>query len=562
MKIINKILLSVFGLIVLAACDKDGDLIYMTGLKSGNLAATETNIVLSQEVDDNIVTSLAWSTSNLVVSDTTASAPNVLSVTLQVSLSEDFAIKTEITETSLSAAFTGSALNTLAKNLGATPGEATPVYFRIKQSIASNEDPVYSNIVTITVTPYQIDMSVGYILNSKSEDTGITLYSAESNGKYLGFIGATAWYNFYLKEGDKTTWGNYGEDGHVFVLSSNDSKWSCWFPGQGGCYYVDLNTISSTWSALYIPTLTLTGDLKGDMTYDRSHNKWYYNYTASKTGTITVQISGTGAQYNTITGTTDASAISTAISFAQSGENITFGTGNATNIQINVKKTGKVALVLDLSNPKSYSCTVTDAISDNTVSRQLWISGIDDGNNGGSWTFDNYLTLYDEDNLAYATVLNVNSLYGYQFYTAEEDWSSNYGTSDGTSASGTLVAAGGNIPAPTAGLYLFDASITNLTYALTAVTNVSYAGFNDDWTMVALTASSEAPTTFTGTVTISKASQSGFKIYLNNSWDYFFGGSNGSLSYKGNGITDDATLATGIYILTVDLAKQTYTLSN
>jgi len=562
MKIINKIFLLVFGLVVLTNCDKDEDLIYMTGLKSGDLAATETNVVLSQDVDDNIVTSLAWSTSNLVVSDTTVSAPNVLSVILQVSLSEDFAIKTELTETSLSAAFTGLALNTIAKNLGATPDEAIPVYFRIKQSISSNEDPVYSNIVSITITPYKIDMSVGYILNSKSEDTGITLYSAESNGEYIGFIGATAWYNFYLKEGNKTIWGNYGEDGHELVLSSNDSKWSCWFPGQGGCYYVDFNTTSSSWSALYIPTLTLTGDLNGEMTYDRPNNKWYYNFTANKTGDITVQISGTGAQYNTITGTNDESVISTEISFAQNEENIVFGKGNATNIQLNVTKTGKLALVLDLSNPKSYSCIVYDAISDNTVSQQLWISGVDDGNNGGSWTFDNYLTLYDESNLAYAAVLNVNSLYGYQFYTAEEDWSSNYGTSDGTSASGTLVAAGDNIPAPTAGLYLFDTSITNLTYTLTAVTNVSYSGFNDDWTMVALTASTDTPTTFTGAVTISGASTNGFKIYLNNSWDYYFGGSNGSFSYKGNGIKDDATLTAGTYILTVDLAKQTYTLTN
>ena len=189
----------------------------------------------------------------------------------------------------------------------------------------------------------------------------------------------------------------------------------------------------------------------------------------------------------------------------------------------------------------------------------------DDGISG-SWTFDNYLSLYSEDGLSYAGVINVNSKWGYMFYTEKDNWSSKYGLSTGTAASGTLEANGANnIPAPSAGLYLFDVSMKGLTYTTTAVTSVAYAGFNTkgdaggDWTLVNMTPSSETGV-YTATVTLKGASQWGAKIYLNGSWDYFFGGSAGSLTYKGSGITDDATLGAGTYTLTVNLLKGTYTL--
>lgn len=62
--------------------------------------------------------------------------------------------------------------------------------------------PVYSNIVKVSVTPYTIDMGMGYILNTDKEETGVVLYSDASDGDYKGFMGLTPWYNFYLKEGN------------------------------------------------------------------------------------------------------------------------------------------------------------------------------------------------------------------------------------------------------------------------------------------------------------------------------------------------------------------------
>ena len=65
-------------------------------------------------------------------------------------------------------------------------------------------------------------MSLGYILNADKAETGVTLYSAASDGQYLGFMGVTAWYNFFMKEGDGTVWGNDGVTGTAFLMSSEE----------------------------------------------------------------------------------------------------------------------------------------------------------------------------------------------------------------------------------------------------------------------------------------------------------------------------------------------------
>ena len=167
------------------------------------------------------------------------------------------------------------------------------------------------------------------------------------------------------------------------------------------------------------------------------------------------------------------------------------------------------------------------------------------------------MTLYNESDLKYEGVINVNSKWGYKFYTTKDDWNSALGTTSGTAQGGTLLATGGNIPAPEAGYYLFDVDMKNLTYALTGVSTVAYSGFNNDWSLTAMT-----PTSTTGeyaaTVTINGASPYGAKIVINSNWDLFYGGINGTLKFKGANIIDDATLATGTYTLTINLITGTY----
>jgi hypothetical protein len=564
MKTVKSLFAILMLLLTVTSCSKDGDNIYLSSPEGGTLTATTSDVVLAKSLRNTIVLSLAWTQSDLKVSDASMSAPNVLQTKLQVSATQDFsgAIQ-ESSESALSKAYTGSELNTLAKNLGLTAGNAAPLYFRLSVKTGDNMAPVYSNVVAVNITAYTIDMTVGFVLDSKKADTGNTLYSATANGVYQGFLGAGAWYNFFLMEGDDTTWGNDGVDGTAFLCSSADTKWNFWFPGQKGCYYTTVDTPNKKWSALYIPKLTVSGDLEGDMTFDKDSDRWTLDFTATAAGTKTIKISGTSSLYNYDTGTDDTKAVAGTVGFGGTSDHITFGT-SASDITVTVPSAGTYSLTLNLKNPKQWTCTAEKPyVAPVTVSKYLYVSGVDDGTSG-SWTFDNFLTLYSEDAKAYEGVVSVNSLWGYKFYTTSGDWNSSYGMVDGgTATSGSIVAGGNNITAPTAGLYLFDVSMTNLTYSLTEVTKVCYAGFNTtgdaggNWTMTEMTPTS-TPGEYTAQVTLAGACSWGAKIYINGSWDIFFGGSDGTMYYKGDGM--EKALGAGTYTLTVNLKTMTYTM--
>lgn len=563
MKTIRRFLITLLSLAALTACEKDGDLITLSGLEKSELMVTVTDVVLTQETSSQNALSVAWSTSTLTVSDPSMSAPTILETTLQVSKTEDFSgTLVESVESNLSRTYTGAELNTVAKTLETEPSVATPVYFRLKASVGDNMDPVYSNVVSVNVTSYVIDMSVGFILNADQEDTGLSLYSADSNGEYTGFMGAAGWSSFFLKEGDGTIWGNDGVSGTAFVLSSeddSDKRWNCWFPGISGCYYVDFNTNTKVWSALSIPALTVSGDISGEMTFDRSNVKWTIPFTATSTS-VTVKISGSGKLYDNSTG--DAAAIDAPVAFAQSDGNLALA-DQAGDLSIAVPSAGEYTLTINLSNPKSWTIeAVAGSTQPVVVSPYVYLPGISDGS--GDWTFNKSLALYNEDDLAYAGVVEVNCDWGYTINPEKDNWSDKYTLDSGDASSGTLAYQGeNNIPAPAPGLYLIDTSLKGLTYNLIGVGDQIYvSGLNNVWDFSVSLAVTGTVGTYSGSITINSASSSGFQILLNSSvWTEYYGGSSGNLYYKGSNITDDASLAAGTYTLTVNLLNGTYSIT-
>lgn len=573
MKTIKTFIFLLAATLGFASCEKDGDKIYLSSIEASELVATESAVVLSQENSKDIVLSLAWTKDALQISDPTLKPIDVTIQTLQISTTPDFTgVVTENVETSLSKAYTGSALNTLAKNVGATPDVANNLYFRLTAQAGKNMTPVYSNVATVSVTPYTIDMSLGYVLDGGKAETGVTLYSAASNGEYLGFMGATSWYNYFLREGDGTVWGNDGVTGTPFLMTSeddNEKRWNFWFPGLGGCYYVDVNTGTKLWSALYIPSLTLSGDVTGEMTFDRPNVKWTYQFEAAQAGTLTFKVAGTGRLYNSSTGTDGSDGegnpgIETPVAFAQSGESLTFG-ASAGDITVNVPAAGTCTLVIDLSNPAQWTAQVISGSEEPAqVNEYVYLPGIDDAINAeNNWTFDNYLRLYDEDNLGYAGVANIGSQWGYQVAIEKDNWADFYALGEGDAYSGTLVfKSSSNLPAPEAGLYFMNVSLQKLTYALTAVGDVIYySGISNDWALHPM-AATETPGVFSAEVEVAGESSYGFQIVLDENWTTKIGGRDGILLYQGNSsipnIAFDKT--SGTYTLTVDLIKGTYTI--
>ena len=563
MKKLNYIILALTA-IVAAACSKDGDFLTTTGADSVIIDGSG-DIVLTYDNADALALTLYWSENGMLsLSNPLVKAPDNATVnTVEFSDTEDFARSTGIQADAgvYAMQFTAKQLNSLISRVGFTEAVEKPLYIRIKSQLGSNIDPTYSNVLKLNVTPYVIDMSVGFILDSNQSETGATLASPASDGIYKGFMGAAGWYNWYLREGDGTTWGNLGVDGSEFRMSSDDTKWNFWFPGLEGCYYVIVDTKAAEWSALLIPALTVSGDITGEMTFNRKQNTWTLTYNAATAGTAKIKIAGVGKQYNVSTKCVDDAAIDTNVGFGASGSQITFGT-DASEISVNVPAAGEVTLTLDLSNPNEWTCEVQQGAGEpvEEVQKYLYLVGIDDGISG-NWTFDNTIKLYNEDDLNYAAVCNVNSLWGYQVATEIDNWTSVYKMVDGDAAGGTLAMGGpNNIPAPTPGLYLINVSLKYLTYSTMAVTGVQYTGIADNWDLHDMTPT-ETPGVYTADIDITAASSWGFQIILNGDWGQKFGGSNGELFYLGANITDDAAMAGKTCKLTVDLCKCTYSLT-
>lgn len=555
-------------LFLLSACNNDGDLIYISSPSSSELMASKSEIVLLQENASQIAVSFSWTESTVTISDENVGvADSQLTYYLEAATTEDFSSDIgESQVTNLRKDYTVAELNTLATNIGVQPDVAQTVYFRLGVTTGSNMERVYGNVTTIKVTTYEIDMTIGYILGTDSEDqpadrTGETLSSPNADGIYTGFIGAVSWKNFYFEEGDGTIWGNNGVTGVAFEASSANSKedrWNFWFPGTGGCYYTIIDTQKEEWSALLLPTLSISGDINDEMEYDRANNRWTYIFDATSTNSLNIRLSTTGKQYNVSTGATDTSIpIDTPVSFVQDGDKLELATSAGT-LNVSVPEIGESTLILDLSDPDNYTCTIVsgaEVIED--IPEYLYLPGID-----GSWGFNNYLTLYDEENRRYAGVIDVDSdEWGYQILIEEENWDDKYGWETGDPYSGTIIYKDGeNMPVPVPGIYLIDISTKELTYELVPLENQLYiVGLNDDWGFDTQLTQTSQTGVYSGQITIDDASSWGFQILLYyDDWDHIYGGSSGKLYYNGSNITDDADLPPGTYTMTVDLINVTY----
>lgn len=554
------------------SCDKDGDFLTTSGSEDVTLDGTTSDIVLDKDNIGALALTVHWNDNGEIsLSNPLVAAPdNAVSNTIQFSGDEAFATVVEYTADAgvYQKQFTHGELNNAVGRVGLEGGVSSPLYIRIKSVIGVNIEPKYSNVLTVNVTPYVIDMSVGLYLNASSkEETGRTLASPASNGIYTGFIGAGSWENWWFKEGNGIIWGNIGDDGGgvPFKMSSNDMAWNFWYPGQSGCYYTVVNTVAAEWSALWIPSLTVGGDVQGEMTYDRKANKWTLTFDAATVGTKNITISGTGKQYNVATGTDDAAALNTDVAFGGTADMLTFGS-SASNIAVEVSTAGTVTLEMDLNDPNCWTLAVNEgaAPTPSTVDPIVYLVGISDGYNG--WTFSKYIRLYDEDNLGYAGFANVDCPWGYQIAKEDGNWTDVYKYASGDAVSGTLVFAEGtdnNIPAPGTGLYFFNVSLSNLTYAHTAVgSEVYYTGFEDNWDLKPLTPTEE-PGVYTATVTVSKETPWGVQIVLDQNWSVKLGGADGNLLYQGSSSVSNIpfTETSGTFVLGVDLINSTYSIT-
>ncbi len=558
-------------LFTLASCNNDGDLFSISSVTDNELIASNQAVVLSNANNTSVVLSFAWDVNKLVgsSSEVLASEP---AMTLEMSDDETFdanVIRLEVVNNSK--AFIGGELNTLANTLGLINDEVNASYFRLAAASGSNIAPTYSETIKVDITPYKIDYTKGHLVRSNvetgvMESTGEWLSSPNETGVYTGFIGAAAWYGFYLQEGDGTVWGNDGVSGTPFILSSStkkDEKWNCWFPSVAGSYFVEFDTNKKQWTASNITKLEATGDLSGSLVFNRNENTWtLVGVTVESGTTYQLQLKGETAIYNQNSGDSETSNFGT-IYFAQEGDMVVKA-NQVSNISVVATQSGELSLVLNLNRPDQLTLSLTEGTEQPIkIPELLYLPGVDDGISGG-WNFNNYISLTNNDDEQFYTgVLNVNSLWGYNFSPIKDDWDTKYTSAGGDAYGGTLELAGAtNIPAPTAGLYLYQVSTSAMTYNLTALGNEIYVqGIDDKWEWNTELVQTATPGVYEGVVSFTGNLPWGMKIMLvKDNWDLAYGCSNGKLNFGANGVTNDPNLR-GDYVITVNLIEGIYSIN-
>lgn len=438
MKKINILSALLSALLLLGACEKDGDKFYLSSPVESDLIASTNAVVLTEATAKLYALSLAWSDQTLQISDPRYQVTGGIQTTVQVSRSKDFSGSIiESTENGVSKSYTVAALNIIAYKLDAPAEEAAPLYFRLAGSNGSNIAPVYSNTVAVTVTPYHIDMHYASIINKSSgQDSGQDFYSANADGQYSGFFGAAAWEGIYVQEADGTTWhtAQSGGVGTPFLLTTDaaEGTWDMWFPGQSGCYFVNVNTAQKQWNALLMPELNVSGIEGINMQYSRADNQWKGVFTGTEGTNINIQLQGTGKFYNntSVSGSDnaidDTKAKDTPFAFGGTAGQLTFSTGEAAtagNITISVPATGECTLVIDLNNPEQWTVSVEAGAAEPEpeAAPYIYFPGIGPAVNG-AWAYDHKIVIYNEDELKYAGVVNVDSEWGDYAISTTDYW--------------------------------------------------------------------------------------------------------------------------------------------
>lgn len=269
-------------LLGLTACKKDGDTVTLQQIESNELVASTNELVLSNATAGSNVFSLSWSKDSLRVSGGYQLAGNALTNTLQFDTLNTFTHPKESVETGVQKLFTGTSLNMLLLSMGLQPEQTKTVYIRLKTFVGNNVDALYSPIVSLKVTPFNLvsflympgDLSGGW--NSYTT----RLCSPASDGKYEGYVNAAQWNNFKFTEQASTTGVVYGSlANELYKLDPSAAQWNIWFD-EAGYFLLKANTNDLTWSKTKINSFHISGDFNDwsttatPMTYDAANKVW------------------------------------------------------------------------------------------------------------------------------------------------------------------------------------------------------------------------------------------------------------------------------------------------
>jgi len=251
------------SLLILSSCKKDGALVNATNGSPGSLTASSTTLVLNSA---NSTSSTAVITFNLTQANFGYNA--AITNTLQLDAAGDNwanPYTVVMNPDVFTQSFNTSDFNNLMLKLGLKGGTASQVNVRVLSAIGKNTS-VYTNVVTLTVTPYNLKSWLyitgafsGWVNPGAAEDS---LYSATSNGIYVGIINFTAGNNQFLILPAKNWSNKYATSGSSVpstTVTYNASN-NLYAPSTPGQYIVTFNQTAGTISFALADYYSVIGD--------------------------------------------------------------------------------------------------------------------------------------------------------------------------------------------------------------------------------------------------------------------------------------------------------------
>ena len=268
-KVLTKfIALSSIGLLMLSACKKDGALVTSNGGKAGTLNASTTTPALDKAklTDTTKIINFSFTTANYGFS---AAVTN----TLQIDAVGDNWLKpTSVTFGNKvhNQGYSTADFNALLLKLNLPAGVASQIQVRVAHSISADVAPVYSNVISMTVTPFNLT-SFLWITGSFSgwgnpgtPPTIDSLVSVTGNGVYVGVINFTTGNRDFLILPVKGDWSHkYATNDAKNSTSSTvtyDAPNNLYAPSSVGWYQVTFNLNSGSISFAPVDNYSVIGN--------------------------------------------------------------------------------------------------------------------------------------------------------------------------------------------------------------------------------------------------------------------------------------------------------------
>lgn len=247
---INKLIAACgIAMLMLAACKKDGAIVQTNGGVSGALTASVSTLVLSKASLTDTTQVIKFTFTQPAYGFSAA-----VTNTLQIDAAGDNWVNprsVNLATNVLKAGYSTADFNNLLLKLNLPTGKASAVSVRIMSTVSGSVAPVYSNIATVTATPFAL-VSFMYVpgayqgWNFNSEDS---LISATGNGVYTGIINFTSG-NLQFKI---TTLKSWNSPSIAYGMNSTNTA-----PMAGGPNNLAAPAAGLTWVTLDVNAMTIT----------------------------------------------------------------------------------------------------------------------------------------------------------------------------------------------------------------------------------------------------------------------------------------------------------------